>query len=93
MRNAEKAELTTTKPETTFQEKLNAIGDILSDLGSSDDEEDGEDEDDEEEDPVGGKLTKDDKPGWVMGTICKTVQYRMEHDRQKQIVTGRVGRR
>ena len=41
MRNAEKAGLTTTKPETTVEEMLNAIGETLSDLASSDDVEDG----------------------------------------------------
>jgi len=85
MRNAEKAALTTTKPETTFEEMLNAIGDSLSDLATSDYEEDGEDEDAEEEDPVGGKLSNDDEPGWVMRTISSTVQYRMERFRQKQM--------
>jgi len=85
MRNAEKAGLTTTKPETTFEEMLNAIGDSLSDLARSDDEDDGEDEDDKEEDPAGGKLREDDEPGWVMGTISKTVQYRMECFRRKQM--------
>ena len=85
MRNAEKAGLTTTMPETTFEEMLNAIGDCLSDLASFEDEEDGEDEDDEEDDPEGGKVSEDDEPGWVMGTISKTVQYHMECFRQKQM--------
>jgi len=85
MRNAEQAGLTTTKPEITFQEVLNAIGDSLSDLASSDDEEAGEDGDDDEERPVGGKLSKDDEPRWVMGTISKTVQYHMGCFRQKQM--------
>jgi len=69
MRNAEKVGLTTTKPETTFEEMLNAIGNSLSDLASSDDEEDGEDEDYVKEDPAGGKLSDDDEPGWVIETI------------------------
>jgi len=64
---------------------LNAISDCLSELASSDDEENGEDQDDEEEDSVGGKLSEDDEPSWVMGTISKTVQYRMQRFRQKQI--------
>jgi len=42
MRNAEMAGLTTTKPETTFEEMINAIGDSPSNLASSDAEEDGE---------------------------------------------------
>jgi len=85
MRNAEKAELTTTKLETTFEEMLSAIGDNLSDLASSDNGVDGEAKDDEDEDPAGGKLSEDDQPGWIMGTISKTVQYCMEHFRQKQM--------
>jgi len=85
LRNAEKAGLTTTKPETTFEEMLNTIGDILSDLASSDDEEDGEDEDDDVEDPAGDKLSDNDEPGWVMGTISNTVQFRVECFSQKQM--------
>jgi hypothetical protein len=59
------------------------IGDSLSDLASSDAGEDGEDEDDEETEQ--GKLSEDDKPGWVMGTITKMVQQHMERFRQKQM--------
>jgi len=69
MKNAEMAGLTTTKPETTSEEMLNKIGAGLSNLASSYDEEDGEDEDDTVEDPAGGKLSEDEKPGWVMSTI------------------------
>ena len=83
MRNADKAGLTTTKPETAFEEMFNIIGDSLSDLASPDNGEDGEDEDDDEEDPVGGILSEDDEPGWVMGTISKIVLYLMQHFRQK----------
>ena len=75
----------TEKPEKTFAEMLNAIGDSLSDLASSDDEQDGEDEEDDEEDTELGKLSDDDEPGWVMGTISKTVQHHMESFRQKQM--------
>ena len=70
------------EPETTFQEMMVAIGDSLSGLGSSDDVEDGEDEDDEETEQC--QLNKDDKPGWVIGTITKTVRQRMERFRQMQ---------
>jgi len=55
----------------------------LSDLASSDDWEDGEDEDDEE--TAQGKLSEDDNPGWVMGTITKTVQQCMERLWQKRM--------
>jgi len=85
MRNAEKAGLTITKPEKTFQKMLNAIGDSLSDLARSDNQEDGEDEDDDEGDPAEGKLSEDHEPGWMMSTISQTVQYRMERFWQKQM--------
>jgi len=83
MTQAEIAGLTSREPEKTFEEMLVAIGDSLSDLASSDDGEDGEDEDDEETEQ--GKLSDDDEPSWVMGTITKTVQQRMESFRQKQM--------
>jgi len=70
--------LTTTKPETTVQQMLNAIGDSLSNLAGSDNGEDGEDKDDDEDNPAGGKSSEDDEPGWVMGTISNTVHYHME---------------
>ena len=60
-----------------------AIGDSLTDHASSDDGEDGEDEDDEETDQ--SQLSKDDEPGWVMGTITNTVQQFMERFWQKQM--------
>jgi len=84
MSNAEQERLTTRKPGQTFEEMFNAIGDILSDLATSDDEEDWEDEEDEEDTEL-GKLREDDEPGWVMGTMSKTVQHSMESFRQKQM--------
>jgi len=78
MATAENECATTGKPETMFEVMLNAIGDSLSDLASSDDEQDGEDEEDDEEDTELGKLSDDDEPGWVMDTITKTVQHRIE---------------
>jgi len=64
---------------------LNAIGDSLSNLASSDNKQDGEDEEDDEADTELGKLSDDDEPGWVMGTISKTVQHCMESFRQMQM--------
>jgi len=84
MTHAELAGLTSRKPEKTFKEMLVVIGDNLSDLASSDDGEDGEDEDDEETEQ--GKLSKDDEPGWVMGTITKTVMQCMERFLRKQMM-------
>jgi hypothetical protein len=69
----------------TFEEMLNAIGDSLSDLASSEDEEDGKDEEDDEEDTWHGKLSEEVEPRWVMGTISKLVQHCMESFRQKQM--------
>jgi hypothetical protein len=62
-----------------------AIGDSISDLASSDEEQVGEDEEDDEEDTELGKLSNDDEPGWVVGTISKTVQHRMDSFRQTQM--------
>jgi len=73
MLTAENEWATTGKPETLFVEMLNAIGDSLSDLASSDEEQDGEGEEDDEDDTELGKLSDDYEPGWVMGTITKTV--------------------
>ena len=83
MTQAEITGLTSREPEKTFEEMLVAIGDSLSDLASSDHGEDGKQEDDEETEQ--GNLNEDDEPGWVMGTITKTVQQRMERFRQKQM--------
>jgi hypothetical protein len=64
---------------------LHAIGDSVRDLGSSDEEQVGEDEEDDEEDTELGKLSNDDEPGWVVGTMSKTVQHRMDSFRQTQM--------
>ena len=86
MTHAELTGLTSRKPEKMFEEMLVAIGDSLSDLAISDDGEDGEDKDDEE--TMQGKLSEDDEPGWVMGTIKKMVKKRMERFRQKEMKLG-----
>ena len=85
MTTAENECATTGKPETTFEEMVNPIGDSLSDLASSDDEQDGEDEEDDEKDTELGKVSDDDEPGRVMGTITKIVQHRIESFRQTQM--------
>jgi len=64
---------------------LNANGDSLRDPARSEAEEDGDDEDYDEEDTVLGKLSEDDEPGRVMGTISKMVQHSTESIRQKQM--------
>jgi hypothetical protein len=62
---------------------LGAIRHSLSDVASSDDGEDGENEDEEETDQ--GKLSKDDEPGWLMGTITKMVLQCIERFQLKQM--------
>jgi len=84
MSNDENERSTTRKPAKTFEQILNAIGEILSDLEISDDEEDGKDVEDEEDTEL-GKLSEDDEPGWVISKISKTVQHRMESFQQKQM--------
>jgi len=59
MSNVEKAGLSTREPKKTFEKMLNAIGDSLSNLASSDNEEDAEDEE-EDDDTEHGKLSEDD---------------------------------
>jgi hypothetical protein len=54
---------TTRKPETSFQEMLNAIGESLCDFAVSNDQQDGEDEEDGEEDTELEKLSNDDDHG------------------------------
>lgn len=56
---------------------LNTIRDSLSNLASSHNEAD-TDEDNNEDDQELGKLNEDNEPSWVMGTISKLGQYRME---------------
>ena len=81
---AENVGLTTGEPEKAFHEMMVTIGDSLSYLASSNDEEDGEDEDNE--DTEWGKLSEDDQPSWVMGTITKMVQQCMERFQQKAMM-------
>lgn len=85
MRSADISGLTARKPKKTFQKMLNAIGDSLSEVASSDHGEDGEDIEYNEEDSEPGKASEDDKPGRVIGTITRPVQHRMERCRQKQM--------
>jgi hypothetical protein len=75
----------TGRAETKLTAIFNAIGDTLSNLASPNAEQDGEDKEDDEADTDLGKLTDDDEPGWVMGTISKSVQHRRESFRPKQM--------
>ena len=84
MSNVEKAGLTTREPEKTLEEMLNANGDSLSDLASSDVEESADDVE-EDDDTEQSKLSDNDEHGWGMGTISTLVQRRMERFSQKQM--------
>jgi len=84
MITAEKGGATSRKPEKTFEEMLNAIADSSSDLASSDVQQDAEDKEDDEDDAELGNGSDDD-PGWVLDTISKTVQHRMQSFRQQQM--------
>jgi len=80
---AEHTALINKEPKKTFHEIFVAIEDSLSDIPSSNN---GEDTDDEDHGVIEqGQLSEDDKPSWVMGTITKIVQQRMERFRQKQM--------
>jgi len=83
MKNAENAELTNREPEKTFQEMMVALGECWSERASSDDGEDREDEDDEKTEQ--GKLSEDDEPGWVIGTVSKMVRQLIERFPQRQM--------
>ena len=90
MTNAEKAGLTITKPETTFEEMLNAIWESLRHLASCDDAVDGEDEHDDQDDTELGQLSEHDETRWVMGTITKMVQHQVECFGQTQMTLDKI---
>jgi len=69
---AENMRLMTIMPKKMFHEMMIAIGDSLSDIALSNNGGIGEDENNEE--TVEGKLSEDDEPGWVAGTVSKTIQ-------------------
>lgn len=73
--------LTGREPAQKFEEMLDAIRVSLSDLISSDTKVDGEDDEDTEQ----GKLSEHDEPNWVMQTIPKMVNQRMQRLWQKQM--------
>jgi len=85
MTTADNSGVITRKPDTTFEEMLTTIGDSLRHRACSDDEQSGEDREDYEEDTELGKLSGDSETCWLMGTISKTVERRMESFRQKQM--------
>jgi hypothetical protein len=73
---AENTGVTTRVPKKSFHVMIIAIGDSQSNIACSEDGEDGDDYDDNGTER--GQLSEDDKPGWAMGTITKTVLMCME---------------
>ena len=82
-RNAEDVGLTPRQSEKMIEKMFDGIRDSLRDLARSDDEEARGDQHDEDTELC--KLSKDDKPGWVIATIMKTVQQRMGKFQKKQM--------
>ena len=82
--------LTSRNANKTLEEMLVAIGVSLSDLSVSDNGEYGDDEDDQETEQ--GKLSEDDEPGCVMGTIITTVQKRMDRFPHNQMKLDEIYR-
>jgi hypothetical protein len=64
-----------------------AFANSVSDIVRSDDGDDGEQQD--VESPERGQLSEDDEPGWMLGTITKTVQQRMERFWQKHMKSNK----
>jgi hypothetical protein len=71
--------------EETCEEMFNAIRKGLSNAASSDNDQLGDEEEDDTHTEV-GKLSKDDEPGCMMGTISKLVLHCADRDWQKQMM-------
>jgi len=80
----------TGKPETTFEEMLNTIRVHLSDLAHSDDIQDEEYKEYDIEHTELGKLSEDDDPASVIGTISELVTHRMVSYRQQQMILDKL---
>jgi hypothetical protein len=85
MRNAKTTESRSRKSVNTLGVMLYAIWDSLSNLASANNDEDGEDEEGDEKESQRGKMSEDDIPDWVIGTISKTVVQNLKRYWQKQI--------
>ena len=68
--------------EKTFEHMLNAVGDSVRDIASSDDEQDGTDN---VEYTLLGTLSADDDPGSRMGEFSQMVQQHFESFLHKQM--------
>jgi len=79
VKNVEQVGFKNSEPNKTFEEMIVAIGDSVSDLASSENGDDEEDKDDVENQQ--GVVSKDDDPGWAMGTITRMIKQYMERFR------------
>ena len=68
----------------TFEEMLEAIGDSINNIATSD-EEDDKDKEEDGEDNVNSELSDDNKPNWIVGTINKLVQKLLDTFWTKQM--------
>jgi hypothetical protein len=80
---SEKPRLILREPVKAIHDMMGAIEDSMRDCSSSDDGEDGDNENDENAEQ--GRMSEDDKPGWVMGKISEPDQQRLERSQQKQM--------
>jgi len=87
MTNVETARLITPKHAITFETMLNAIGDCLKNLQSSDVTEGWEDPDVDHGKLVLGKMSEDDEPGCTMDTLSRMEQHHIDSFLRKQ---GRI---
>jgi hypothetical protein len=69
----------------TFEVMMEAIRDSVDDVTTSDEEDDHYDNISDGQDYDDAKLSDDDAPGWVVGTINKSVQERLETVPMKRI--------
>lgn len=85
MRNADMVGLKTRKPKTIFHKILNEFGDSKRDLPGLENREDGECSDEDEDDIVMCKLSEDDRPCQVLGTISRTIPHHLHRFQRMQI--------
>jgi hypothetical protein len=63
--------------EMTFEEMLEAIGESVDAVSTSDEADDDEDDEQDGDDNNDAKLSDDDQPEWVVGTIDKSIEERL----------------
>ena len=87
--NVEQAGSTSRNCDKISEQMQNAIRDSLSNHATFEAVEDGDDEDVDDDTPQ-GKLSEDDEPGTVMGTISNMVHCRMERLFQTYMIFAKL---